>query len=38
MDGPTGPGGGNLSPNDGSEAARRAARTRLGHALKRDPR
>ena len=24
----------NLGPNDDSEAARRAARTRLGHALK----
>ena len=38
MDGLTGQGGGNLSPNDDSEAARRAARTRLGHTLKRDPR
>ena len=38
MDGLTGPRGGNMSPNHDNEAARRAARTRLGHAMGRDPR
>ena len=37
MDRLAGPRGGNVSPNDDNEAAGRAARTRLGHALKRDP-
>ena len=38
MDGLTGPRGGNVSPNHDNEAARRAARTRLGHGLECDPR
>ena len=38
MDGLTGPRGGNVSPNHDNEAARRAAQTSLGHAIKRDPR